>query len=486
MTTTRRTLLKVGAGASLLPLIDLHARPIGSQQSIDSTEHFSISERLSRHAASIQGDRIPADGVKAAKISLMDAVGVSIAAAALEPICAPFLNIAAEAPSGQCTVFGRKEKVDAGTAAWANGALAHALDYEDVHDASGMHPNAAVVPVALALAESNRALSGREVLEAIAIGSDIACRLGLARPGNLNKYGWYFPPIASAFGATATAGRLLALSQQQMCDAFSLTLCQTSCSSELVNSPNTHVRAIRDAFPARTAIESVRLAKAGVRGFELPFEGDHGFAQMYARGDYHFDRLVADLGSRFLGAEVSFKAWPACRGSHPYIQAALDHRERLRPRLAEVRRITALVRPLDEILCVPTESKQTPSTTIDAKFSIPFTTAYALVHGEITHASFEPAALMETSVLSLSSKFDHRVVPSVETGANVLEMQFNDGAVEQLALGPLLGSPARPMSEIDIVNKFRDNLRAAGYDDSEMGERILDLESAASAGALME
>ena len=133
-------------------------------------------------------------------------IAVAIAASALGERAHAFAEIARDAsnPHG-ATVIGFGFKAAPAMAAFANGAMAHALDYEDTFDAALVHPNAAVVPAALALAESSAGVAGSDLLLAIAAGADLTCRLGLAiegheRPGMGTRF------MCGAFGATAGYG----------------------------------------------------------------------------------------------------------------------------------------------------------------------------------------------------------------------------------------------------------------------------------------
>ena len=208
-------------------------------------------------------------------------------------------------------------------AAFANGSLAHALDFEDTYF---IHPNAAAIPAALAVAESIGDVTGKAFLTALTLGSDMVCRLSrtLARDGNSIEYGWYIPPILNVYGAVTAASKLMGLNTNQLIDAFSLAMCQVTCSAQLIHSPNSLVRGIRDAFSAKSGVLSAILAQQGITGFDEPFEGKAGFFTMYARGNYDRDSLTKDLGKVFLNADVSFKPWPSCAGTHPYIGAMLQ------------------------------------------------------------------------------------------------------------------------------------------------------------------
>jgi len=103
---------------------------------------------------------------------------------------------------------------------------------------------------------------------------------------NAVDYGWYMPPILEAFGATAAAGKLLKLDEEQIRNAFSLTLCQATCSAELIYSTHSMIRAIRDAFSAKAGLLSALLAKKGITGFQQPFEGRAGLFNIYLRGKW--------------------------------------------------------------------------------------------------------------------------------------------------------------------------------------------------------
>ena len=284
---------------------------------------MSLSADLSAYVVKTRFQDLPGAATIAAKRSLLDAIGVTLAASGLSPECRPFIELAiASGGTPEATIIGFGNKLSAPLAALANGAMAHALDFEDAYDPAPCHPNAQMIPAALAIAEATGA-SGREVVAALAVGCDLVCRLGLSLTVSFDTFGWYPPPILGAYGAAAAAGKLLKLTPEQMLDAFSLVLCQATCSAELKYSPHSTIRAVRDAFAAQAGVLSALLAQRGVKGFDLPFEGKAGFFALYARGQYEPARITENLGSVFEGVNISYKAWPACRGTHSYIEAAL-------------------------------------------------------------------------------------------------------------------------------------------------------------------
>ncbi|HTU60775.1 MAG TPA: MmgE/PrpD family protein [Polyangiales bacterium] len=417
-----------------------------------------LTRILARHLARVRYEDIPPGALHAAKRSLLDAVGVSLGASGLEPACAPFVVLARESP-GPSQLLGFAATCSPLMAAFANGALAHALDYEDAYDGTPAHPNAASVPVALALADAEPAITGRTLLTALAAASDITCRLALALRDNPDRYGFYTPPILGAFGAAACAAKLLGLDEDRIVATWGLTLSQAMCSSQFKRDPLSSLRAVRDAFAANVGLQSARLAALGVRGFEAAFEGEHGFYAAHSRSSCDEERLLRDLGEHYLGERVSFKAWPTCRGTHAYIEAALQLRAAHNVELDQIVAITAHGAPLNRMLAEPVAQKQAPQTAIDAKFSIPFCVAVALEHNDVTLDDFTPAALARVGTRGLARRVSYRVDETAgmsEATSGMLELELVSGPILSARIRHPLGHPDSPLDDDRLMHKFID------------------------------
>ena len=304
----------------------------------------NVSQAIANYIASARFEDLPAEAAEAAKKSLLDTVGVMLAATTLGEGCRHFVELALEAGGrAESTVIGYGAKVPSFMAAFANGSMAHALDYEDTHDRALVHPSAATVPAALAVAEAVGGVNGKKLVTAVAVGNDLVCRLGLAARVDPREYGWYMPPILGAFGAAAAACHLLGLDEERVLAALSLTLCQATCSAELVHSPRSAVRSVRDAFSAKAGVLAALLAEKGVVGFERPIEGAAGLYASFFRGQYDPAVLLEGLGRVFEGAKVSYKPWPSCRGTHGYIEAVLELRKECSLQAEDVREIKVIV-----------------------------------------------------------------------------------------------------------------------------------------------
>jgi 2-methylcitrate dehydratase PrpD len=425
-----------------------------------------LSDAVAEFVAHTTFADLPSRTVRMTKRCLLDAIGVSLAASGLGEGCGAFVDMAASVGGhSTCTILGTGHRAPAEAAAFANGSMAHAMDYEDAHDGTLLHPNASTIPAALAVAEAFGPVSGEELLVAIAVGCEVAVRLALGATASLADYAWYPPPIFGAFGATAAAAKLLRLNARQIRDALSLTLRQATCSGEIKYSPDSVVRAIRDAFGARAGVTSALLAARGVTGFERPFEGRAGFYAMFARGSVDPAPILHGLGTTFEIENISFKPWPSCRGTHAAIEGvlALRARERLTP--AGIRSITLRGGRILLMLNEPHASKRQPATAIDAKFSLPFTVATALVHGRVGLEEFFPAALAHEVVHATARKVSLEVDPALAENCIGIAVTITtqSGTAHDIRIDTPLGHPANPLGDSALIDKFLDCARYASH-----------------------
>jgi 2-methylcitrate dehydratase PrpD len=443
----------------------------------------AISTRLARHIASIRFEDLSAATIASTKRALLDGLGVAIAASGVSDDVRPFLELArVQGGAPQASILGSWERVNASSAALANGAMAHALDFEDAFDAAPTHPNASLIPAALAIAQSQASVSGNDFIVAMALGCDVSCRMALSVGDALERSPWYPPTIVSALGAVTATSKLMRLDEARIKDALSLMLCQLGCAGEIKHSEHTVLRAVREAFPAQTAVTAALLAARGVRGFEAPLEGRGGFFKLFANGVFDEAKLFDDLGGRCYIDELSFKPWPCCRGTHPYIEAAQQLRTQHTLDWRQIKSVRARIGPVQRMLSEPIARKRAPSTAIDAKFSIPFTVACAFIDAEVTLDSFSSDKLRSADVLALAQKvdFDYREQGMTAT-SGAIEVELVDGKRFNTEITQALGHPSRPLDDARLTAKFVDCVKRAAKpmsatDASDLGIRIMSLE----------
>lgn len=424
-----------------------------------------VTTRLTELLAGVDYGTLTPAARHAAKRVLLDANGVMLAASGMARETGAFVALAQTMGTGPCSVLGTEVSASPAMAALANGAMAHALDYEDAFDLAPGHPNASLVPALLALAQWRGASDGRCFIAALAAGCELACRMGLALGRKMEEGGWYPPPILAGYGAALGAAHLLGLAPRAMADALSLTLCQVTMPGEIKHCARTVIRAVREAFPAQAAVNSALLAQHALAGFEEPLEGVAGFYSLYAGGRFDPEILLAPVGGAMWIEELTFKPWPSCRGTHPFIEMALELRERHGFEPDEVAAVYVGVGPMQRMLVEPVERKRAPETAIDAKFSVPFCLATVLAGGAVDLDAFSEAALRDPTVLALARKVRCEQAAGSERwrgDAGELAIELADGRRVGSRLAQARGAPGNPLSDEELIDKFVDcAMRAA-------------------------
>lgn len=399
--------------------------------------------------------------VDATKKEILDLLGVAVGGSG-EPGVRELLEIAADwGGKAESSVFGARHKLPAPNAAHINATMAHALDFDDVHEYAVVHPGVAIIPVCLAVGEKRGGLTGREFIAAAALGVDMMCRLAMAAVpgGSAIKTGWHLTSVFGYIGAAAAAGRILGLDRDRMVDAMGIAYHQCGGNGQCVKD-GALTKRLGPGFSVRGGVVSALMAEKGVTGAHNVLEGEWGLYRLYFKGDYDAGVLTADLGRRFEGENVAFKPYPCCRGIHPAIDAALAIAREHDIAPGEVKEIVLSVS--DEhhsLLCTPWKAKTAPRNPVDAQFSIPWGVAAALTGKQVNLSSFSEAALKDDTTLGLTSKMRVEIDPGLKRDKNVDPTRVRitsrrgevcDGQVEEP-----LGSIANPMSYDDCARKFK-------------------------------
>jgi len=422
---------------------------------------------LARFACGLSLGDLPAPVIAAAKVNLFDTL-VCAAAGSSAPAVAEARELAVEwggAPQATILAFG--DKVPAHHAAWVNGTMAHARDYDDTHDAAVLHAGVSVVPAALAAAELRGGAHGADFIAAVAAGLETICRLGVATRIGIIESGFIYTPLFGHFAATVAAGRVLGLDVAQMVNALGIVYSLVA-GNHQVTRDGALTKRMQPGFAAQSALVSVQLARRNVRGAQATFEGVDGFLRVYLHDRCDRDALRDRLGERYELTQLSYKPYPCCRFNHTAIDAALALRVSPGIRAERVRRIrVGLNRQAYEAVCTPVDVRKAPRTVVHAQFSIPFTVATALIDGCVRLGHFGEASLHREDILALAQRVDAFVDPEIERewsrsiSPSALHVETDDGAAHSLRVDWPLGHPSRPMAAADFDAKAVDCCRAA-------------------------
>ncbi|MBW6418522.1 MmgE/PrpD family protein [Celeribacter sp. PS-C1] len=421
------------------------------------TDTADISYDFARVVTETQYDDIDAESRDRAKQSIMDTLGVIIAASSLTPKIGAISDLTLEmGGTPEATMLGFGGKVPALNAAFANGAMAHCLDFDD-HAPEGHHPSSSIVPSAFALAERAGAVSGKEMIAATAIAQDMFLRI---RRNVSWKQDWHLTTIIGGLSAAAACARVIKLDHAQTVSAIGIAGHQASGTMELAYGTGSDLRGMYAGFVSKQATLAGLMAQRGIVGPGSMMEGRAGFFATYLDGKYDRDAMLADLGTNFTGHAVQFKAWPSCGLTHSYIHAmsCLMKEQGLTP--DDLKQITVHVGDFQERLCTPIEDRRAPKVPVDAKFSIPYCVAVAAVRGTVGLSDFTEDALENTDVLSVASKIVAEPDPSGDWDGKLpygrVSVITQDGRTFTRIGDQVPGESEAPMDWEYIVQKFRE------------------------------
>lgn len=434
---------------------------------------------------------------------VLDTIGVALAArdaAAADPV-AQVVEAWGGAP--QASLFGRSLRLPAATAALYNGTLAHALDFDDTHLPSVLHPSASIVPAALAAGQACAA-DGARVVRAVAVGDEICVRLGMAgydpELGNsvFFERGLHATSICGAIGAAAAVGVVLDLDEERLGHAMAVAASMGAGLLEANRSGGT-VKQAHCGWAAHAGVSAAELARAGLTGPPTVFEGRFGFLQAYVGEGANPDALVRDLSSDWELLKLHYKPYPTNHFTHAGIDAALALRaEGVRPEDVEQVRI-GVATPTLRTIAEPRAAKARPPSGYAAKFSGPFTFAVALAGGGglgVSMEDFTDERARDPELLALADRVRCVADPDCNEAfpralPAVVSVRLNDGSTREQRVMENRGGPGRPLSEDELRLKFSLNARASLPQERaaalmEAAASLVDLESVEELVALTE
>jgi 2-methylcitrate dehydratase PrpD len=403
---------------------------------------------------------IPGEAIEAAKKEILDSLATALGGSSQAGIGELVDMVKEWGGSEQSTVIAYGFRCPAPNAALVNGAMIHALDYDDGHPMALVHVGCVAIPACFAVAERMGKKTGKELLTALAVGADFVTRLGLAsRPGSsLRGSGWHPTAAYGYFSAAAIAGKLMGLDEERMVNALGIAYHQSAGNGQCVID-GVLTKRMGPGLAAKGGITAALMAERGITGARNILEGDFGVFNLYHGGDYDAETLTADLGKRFEGMNVTQKQFSCCGFGHPFIEATLNLMQRHGIEAEPVRDITVYGGEAAYGISVPLEVKCAPRNVVDSQFSVPWVVATALVKGKVTLEDFTEEAIKNKDVLKTAQKITAQFDPEMTrhgVGPGRVKIVMNDGTEYTEEVKHHLGSVERPMTFEDCATKFRD------------------------------
>ena len=419
----------------------------------------SVTRALAEVLAETSYDDLPADVIEHTQRSVTDWLGSALGGSIEKPARLAQQVAAALGRSDEATVFGAG-RASAPAAAFANGVASHILELDDIHRGSTIHAAAPIIPAALAVAEREHA-DGRAFLAAVALGYEAAFRIGEAV--NPSHYYFFHPTgTVATFGAAAAAGSLLRLDADQMVNALGSAGTQAAALWEF-NADGAMSKHLHPGKAAMNGILAADLACLGFTGATRILEGERGFFRAFS-DSFDESRVTDGLGSRWKIVENGYKLYSCCRHTHTAVDCALDMRARKGwsrdDVLHEVSRITIeTYGPGYEIV-----KEMNPRTPYQAKFSLAYCVATAMLEGELgleqfSDERFNSDGVRNRAIAELLGRIDVKVAGDLTANYPAawsarLAVALSDGAVEQAASDCPRGSAENPVSTAELERKL--------------------------------
>jgi 2-methylcitrate dehydratase PrpD len=377
--------------------------------------------------------------------TFMNWLGCAVGAAHHEAANAALAAVTLLQPAAQASLLGRREQVDMASAALINGITSHTFDFDDTHLKTIIHPAGPVASAVLALAEHTGS-TGRELIDALVLGIDVACRVGNAMYPDHYDRGWHITGSTGTLGAAAACARLLKLDVQKTTMALGIAASQPIGMREQFG---TMTKPFHPGAAARAGLMSALLASQGFTASARALEAPRGMMQTVSTKN-DWSEITGELGQRF---EISFNSYkPFACGIviHPSIDACAQ----LRAQGVATEQIERIELKVHSLVLELTGNKE-PADGLQAKFSVYHGCAAGLTFGRAAEDEFSDEVVNRTDMVALRRKVVATVDDSIDEASADVTAVLTDGRRVHVFVEHAIGSLQNPMTDAMLETKFR-------------------------------
>lgn len=407
----------------------------------------NYSEALAAYLADADPGAIPADVRNEARRALLNYVGCALGGAPEPAVEVAVRTLAPYSGAPAANVLGRPERFDALNAALLNGIASHVHEYDDTTPKNYIHPTVPVASALFAYASANR-VTGVDFVTAFVLGFEAESRIGDAVYPAHYEAGWHITSTAGVFGAAAAVGWLLRLSKRQMVWALGLAATQAAGIREMFGSM---AKSFQPGRAAQNGYTSALLAGNSFTAGERPIEAPRGFASV-TTAEYDLDEIVNGLGTEFSLRDNAYKPYACGLVVHPAIDGCSEIRRRHRIDPDAVEAVRLRVAPLVLDLCNKRELKDA----LETKYSIYHAAAIGLARGKGGLDEFTEAALNDPVLARLRERTTAEPDAAITEDQVRIEVELGDGTRLEHFVERSLGNLNKPLTDDQLVEKFRD------------------------------
>lgn len=411
---------------------------------------MNTSEIFGTYAAEFAHTKLPEDVVHHAKRAVIDWYASLFPGWATEPVRLLEATLEEDLDRGTSRLaLGRHATTRA--AALINGTAAHAAEVDDSFREAMYHPGAATIAAALAVAQG-RGATGIEFLRAVVLGYEVSTRIGVVM-GRAHYGYWHSTGTVGTFGAASAAASIYQLDSERFAHALS-TAATFAAGLQQAFRMDSMSKPLHAGRAAEGGVLAAQLANLGVTGSLDIFDGDAGLGQAMSNGP-DWSQIGATLGKDFHITRLTFKNHIGCGHTFAAIDGALALQRAHDIAANQIARVwVGTYRSALDIACY-----ERPTSANEARFSLKYVVASALVHGSVRLAAFEPARLADPATRALMERIEVAVNPELDAAfpgqrAARIEIETLSGERFNFLQPNRKGDPEEPLSDSELEDKM--------------------------------
>ncbi len=436
-------------------------------------KNSNVAEFFATKLSALHFDQFDEEIIHWAKVGILDTVGVTLAGSA-QP-CAEILSSVLEGSVGHSILFGKSRTCSALDAAFINGTASHALDFDDCNNTMGGHPSVPIVPALFALSDE-MLVTGKDFIAAYVAGFEVETKLAMMVNFYHYTKGWHPTSTLGVFGAAAACAHLLKLNEHQIKIALALA---ASGASGIKANFGSMTKPMHIGRCAREGLLASKLAQAGYTANEINvFEHPQGFLEVYnGSGNYDIEKGIRAWADPFdiVKPGIAIKQYPCCGSTHPAIDCAISIALEHAINPEDIERVEVWIheRRLQHT------NRPNPNSQLDAKFSVQYVVARALLESCVSLEHFEGDHYNDSAVRNLMKKIDARPYDEVQFSSEnhfggEVRVHLHSGLVLKAKVQAPLGRTSdNPLPADRLKKKFE--LCANGIISIDMAKQACDM-----------
>jgi 2-methylcitrate dehydratase PrpD len=443
-----------------------------------AAQSSQVSSSLAAFVRNTSWEQVPSPIRHEVKRSVMNYFAVALAGCNDPTLDKAVRTYARFSAGPAASLAGRPERLDMLNAAALNAMSANVYDYDDTHIPTIIHPTSPVAPALFALSQT-QPLAGKDFMLAFLLGVEAQCRIGLAiSPFHYDK-GWHITSTCGVFGSAMAIGRILRLTETQLCWALGSAACQAG---GLVESLGSMSKSVSVGNAARNGILAALLAQNDFDGPARPLEGAYGFLHVFGQAP-DFDAITCGLGEEWEISKVAYKPYPCGVVLNPVLDACLALSARIDPsRLDAIESIELTGHPLLRQRTDRPDIKTGRQSQVSAQHAVPV----SLLRGSAGLDAFSDAAVNDPQARALGSLLHFQDDEAYPIDSAKVVLRFRDRTTEQEHVQRARGSLQRPLTDDELETKLRDLCRygRSGCDAGQLIEAVWTMDDCQDIGRL--